>query len=187
MVISNETAETSYQTLISISPFIGSFIIAYFTIVFTQAFRERRDFEENIDLLLYELAELYTRLKELRRDIIETRSLVSFQQDSKRLDVLNFPNFSLNNIDIILSKKYLLSKDEWDKIFLFKNNSYDLAHLQSYYERVHYNPHGLSAQLFNEGKLQLLKNMIEIIDDFNKNFDNFTRPKRASLVKYLWR
>jgi hypothetical protein len=191
MLITNETFQSvcqipAYQILFSFAPFVGSLIIAFTTIILTQCLKDRKSYENDMDLLIYELNELQIRLQNLRKVLNETIENVENKQDQKDIELIDFPDCSLSTINSILSQKHLLANNEWDKISRLKHNSINLSYIQLFYQKYPYIATAPDCKLYNNGKIQLLKAFIKFIDDFNENFNNFTQPKTPSLFKFFW-
>jgi len=168
---------------------IGSFLIAYFTVQYTHYLREKREFESAIDWFIVEGSFLRGFMDSLKITVNQNIKKMDKVSDKKNLEIIYFPDFSINSIDFFISKGYviLIKREYSEQIIKIKLDVLTLKYNHYCYVQLLSIAPQITAENYNEQMRSVLTNINENIDRFNTDWDNrgiFQYPK--TFLASIW-
>ena len=185
--------DKSVELAILVFTVLSSFIIAYFTVVFTEIYREKKDYETlvawfKIDLvnLDYQLSSLKTSLENEIMKLKKNPSVVSFY-------ALDFPSITFIPYNQFIARGYwrLLSPDENNRVNAVKTLIEELVILESRFNQTRdvmcSRRENIDPQEYTASILKTLNMMIDRIENLSKIKKELNFPPYPSLMKMIRR
>jgi hypothetical protein len=158
-----------------------SFLIAYGTIIYTEQYRQKKDFKTFMNLFKYEFSALTQRLNQLKTSLEKELKDIKGNPKSLKIFIIPFPPIENVPYNAFISNGYwsLISKEDYKFFSEIKLDIEDLIVLGSRFERktnvicVLKDDSRFNIEESNEEIIKLFEKMIEKIDNLSEKEQQF--------------
>jgi hypothetical protein len=154
--------------LVQLLGLLGSLIIAFFTVQYTQYLREKREYNAVMVWFLSEGFHLVNLLVPLKDVVNEKIQKINAHPNEKNIEIMFFPDCTLNSFNSIISKGYFkLLKDDYIKNLI--KIQLDTNQIKFYFDSftlLNSMASEVTIENFNAQQRGALTNMLSSIDTF---------------------
>jgi hypothetical protein len=168
---------------------LGSFLIAFFTIRYSQYLQEKKEFDNAMIWLATEGVFLQDLLKGLKNTIDEDIKEINALPDTKNISGCFFPDVTLNSLNFFISKGYfgLFTTDQIGYFLKLRLDVTQLKHNFDSYAQLNSVVSQITAENYNTQKMDTFVKIKTTIDEFNQHWSAYEILKYPKTFRqYFW-
>lgn len=168
---------------------LGSFLIAFFTIRYSQYLQDKKEFEGAMIWLTTEGIYLQNLLTPVSILIDEKIKEIDDHPNEKRIELFFFPDIKLNSLNFIMSKGYfrLFTQDYVENLFGIITYVNQLNYNYNSYNQINSMASQITIENYNKQKLDTFKTMRANIDSYNRHWNAHKISKYPkTFQQYFW-